>query len=852
MRSLSFTGKAFILTLATTLTACGGGGGGGGDSGDTPAAVTYTLSGSISIPSFTQVDSDSSDVSAGTTSNNSESEAQIISNPAIVGGYVSDSSGAYDGEHSYRRDLVDYYRVKLLASQTVKLNAEASAKGIASTQRLTLSRVDGATDPLVATNIGVKTLTVPADGDFYIKVEGFSGPSSYILVVGEAASSSALNNYSALSIPTQAEFAPGEAIIRYKAAKGYSAQALPGYFLERFGDANIGLFRFDDAQIVQGPALKSLAQKVDERQRTIELIEALRQRPDIEFAEPNYIRKALETPSDPLYGLQWHYPLISLPSAWDVTHGSGVVVAVLDTGVLLTHPDLSGRLVSANDDFDFVSSLSSSLDGDGIDSDPTDPGDSVFGSSSFHGTHVAGTVAAASNSIGGVGVAFEAKVMPIRVLGQGGSGSDADLVQAIRFAAGLSNSSGTIPSRRADIINMSLGGAGFSTALGVAVQDALNAGVIVVAAAGNENTSSPFYPAAYPGVISVSAVGSDGLKAPYSNYGSTVDVAAPGGNFFLDLDGDGQQDGVLSTWGNDSSGSVQFAYSQMQGTSMASPHVAGVFALMESLRDVTPSDIDSYLTNGELSVDIGATGRDDIYGYGLIDAAKAVTAAGGSPPPVVKASANNLKFTNTSSTVITLSIPSGVSGVTVSTSASGDVVWLSVDDNGDLDDSTYRISADATGLDVGVSYPGEITVDYVIDESSKAVKLSIPATLTLADPNAKPDAGKHYILLVNPEDISDVPYQISATASGGVYNFAFSGVEAGTYLLVAGTDLDNDGKICDSGEACAEYPVRNALETIEMNESKSGFSFATGFQGDIGSAGAGGSQAHKEYRLISK
>ncbi|WP_164887202.1 S8 family serine peptidase [Hahella sp. KA22] len=849
MRSLSFTGKAFMLTLATTLTACGGG---GGDSGDTPAAVTYTLSGSISIPSFTQVDSDSSDVSVGTTSNNSESEAQIISNPAIVGGYVSDSSGAYDGEHSYRRDLVDYYRVKLLASQTVKLNAEASAKGGVSTQRLTLSRVDGATDPLVATNIGVKTLTVPADGDFYIKVEGFSGPSSYILVVGEAASSSALNNYSALSIPAQAEFAPGEAIIRYKAAKGYSAQALPGYFLERFGDANTGLFRFDDAQIVQGPALKSLAQKVDERQRTIELIEALRQRPDIEFAEPNYIRKALETPSDPLYGLQWHYPLISLPSAWDVTHGSGVVVAVLDTGVLLTHPDLSGRLVSANDDFDFVSSLSSSLDGDGIDSDPTDPGDSVFGSSSFHGAHVAGTVAAASNSIGGVGVAFEAKVMPIRVLGQGGSGSDADLVQAIRFAAGLSNASGTFPSRRADIINMSLGGAGFSTALGVAVQDALNAGVIVVAAAGNENTSSPFYPAAYPGVISVSAVGSDGLKAPYSNYGSAVDVAAPGGNFFLDLDGDGQQDGVLSTWGNDSSGSVQFAYSQMQGTSMASPHVAGVFALMESLRDVTPSDIDSYLTNGELTVDIGATGRDDIYGYGLIDAAKAVTAAGGSPPPVVKASANNLKFTNTSSTVISLSIPSGVSGVTVSTSASGDVVWLSVDDNGDLDDSTYRISADATGLDVGVSYPGEITVDYVIDESSKAVKLSIPATLTLADPNAKPDAGKHYILLVNPEDISDVPYQISATASDGVYNFAFSGVEAGTYLLVAGTDLDNDGKICDSGEACAEYPVRNALETIVVNESKSGLSFATGFQSDISSAGAGGSQAHKEYRLLNK
>ncbi|ABC32388.1 Subtilisin-like serine protease [Hahella chejuensis KCTC 2396] len=842
MRSVSFTGKILMLTLAAALTACGGGG------GDDETA-TYTLSGSITTPSFTQVDSDTSDTSAGSVSNNSEAEAQTLSNPVIIGGYVSASTSLYSSGELYQLDPIDVFRIKLLTGQKVVLSSSPASSSFSVNQTLTLSRVDGSGSPLSANNTGTATLTAPSSGDYYIQVQELAGPSSYVMVVGETTAT--MTRQAAEPIPAQAEFVPGEAIIRYKSTRGVSAQALPGYFLERFEDANTGLFRFDDAQIVQGPAFKSLTQKANERQRTLELIESLRQRPDIEFAEPNYIRKAMETPADPFYFLQWHYPQINLPSAWDVAHGAGVVVAVLDTGILPTHPDLSGRLVSANDDYDFVSSISSSLDGNGIDNDPTDPGDSLVGGSSFHGTHVAGTVAAASNTVGGVGVAFEANIMPIRVLGQGGSGSDADLVQAIRFAAGLSNSSGTFPSRRADIINMSLGGPGFSTALGAAVQDALNAGVIVVAAAGNENISSAFYPAAYPGVVSVSAVGADGQKAPYSNYGSTVDIAAPGGNMLQDVNGDGRGDGVLSTWADDSSGSIELSYAYMQGTSMASPHVAGVFALMESVRDITPDEINTYLANGDLTRDIGAAGRDDLYGYGLIDAAKAVVAAGGEPPPAVTASVSSLNFTNTSATLITLSIPSGVSGVSVTASTTGDLGWLSVNDNSDGDASTFLVSADASGLDLGVSYPGEIVVGYTIDESSEAAELTVPVTLTLADPDSPANAGKHYILLVN-ADTLDTLYQVSASASGGAYNFAFSGVEAGSYLLAAGTDLDNDGKICDSGEACAEYPVRNALETIVVNESKSGLSFATGFQSEISGAGADGSPAHKEYRLLNK
>ena len=224
-----------------------------------------------------------------------------------------------------------------------------------------------------------------------------------------------------------------------------------------------------------------------------------------------------------------------------------------------------------------------SLDGDGIDSDPEDPGDEMEGRSSFHGTHVTGTIGAATNNaIGVAGIARNCKIMPLRVLGNGG-GLASDIREAIKYAAGLRNGSGKLPSKRADIINMSLGGSSRSDLDQQVINDARNAGVIIIAAAGNYASNAPMYPAAYNGVISVSAVGADKQLAPYSNYGNTIDIAAPGGNMSRDYDGDGHLDGVLSTGGNDASGPIQMVYNFKQGTSMAAPHVAGVVALMKSL-----------------------------------------------------------------------------------------------------------------------------------------------------------------------------------------------------------------------------------------------------------------------------
>ncbi|MBE9217111.1 peptidase S8 [Plectonema cf. radiosum LEGE 06105] len=296
------------------------------------------------------------------------------------------------------------------------------------------------------------------------------------------------------------------------------------------------------------------------------------------------IKPAFKGANDPFYSKQWHLHNINVEGAWDKTKGKGVTVAVIDTGITQVRDLVETEFVKG---YDFVNDRENANDDNG------------------HGTHVAGTIAQATNNSWGVaGIAYEARLMPLKVLSSYGGGTVADIAEAIKFAA----------DNGADVINMSLGGGGESQLMKDAINYAHSKGVVIIAAAGNENQNSASYPARYPKVFAVSALGPDGEKAPYSNYGAGVDISAPGGSDAGKI--------LQATVDMDSKGEEVFL--GLQGTSMAAPHVAGVAALIKATGVEQPDQIFKVLTESARSI------QDDglnYYGAGQLNAEAAVTLA---------------------------------------------------------------------------------------------------------------------------------------------------------------------------------------------------------------------------------
>ncbi|MGH8055245.1 MAG: S8 family peptidase [Stenotrophomonas sp.] len=386
------------------------------------------------------------------------------------------------------------------------------------------------------------------------------------------------------------------------------------------------------------------------------LLAELRKDPSVAYAQPDFLKHAFDTtPNDPKFSLLWHYTNpttgIRAPLSWETSKGDGVLVAVLDTGYL-DHADLNANIVPG---YDFISAYGQDAqnpdiagDGDGRDADAHDPGDWTddtmpwcgdTGSSSFHGTHVAGTVAAVgNNNLGVVGVAYEAKVQPVRVLGHCG-GFTSDIADAITWASG-----GSVPgvpdnsSNHAEVLNLSLGGSGSCAndpATQAAIDGAISRGVTVVVAAGNENADAGGYsPASCKGVITVGANGVDGAKSWFSNYGASVTVTAPGGNaksgsapddaWIWSLGNVGTKAPEPSPAGDRLMGSI--------GTSMASPHVAGIVALMQSAAvaagnpPLTPDQVRAILRRTAKPFAVTPPTSTPM-GAGIVDAANAVLAA---------------------------------------------------------------------------------------------------------------------------------------------------------------------------------------------------------------------------------
>lgn len=323
---------------------------------------------------------------------------------------------------------------------------------------------------------------------------------------------------SVLASPAPAgDFVPGELIVKFK--EDISAQSTQSVHAQ-YGAKSVEKSKYSGFEIVK---FKGSITK---------MMEKYKNNPMVEYVEPNYYVHAMWTPND-LTSKQWGPQKVQAPQAWDISRSSSdTIIAIVDTGVQANHPDLSGKVIQG---YDFVDDDGVAQDGNG------------------HGTHCAGIAAAVTNNGTGIaGMAPNARIMAVRVLNNQGSGTMADVADGILYAA----------RNGADVISLSLGGSYGSSALQNAVQQAWNSGAVVVAAAGNSGLSLPSYPAYYSQAIAVASTTSNDTISYFSNYGSWVDVAAPGSD-------------IYSTYINSS-------YQTLSGTSMATPHVAGLAALIAS------------------------------------------------------------------------------------------------------------------------------------------------------------------------------------------------------------------------------------------------------------------------------
>ena len=600
---------------------------------------------------------------------------------------------------------------------------------------------------------------------------------------------------------------PGEVVVWLEPGHVAAELANDEYELVRSGGP-IAVYRARAtaglARLADGAPLASSAEL-----RTCDAAAQLSQQAGVRCASPNYMLHATVQPNDPLYVRQWHYPQINLPQAWDLTQGStNVIVAVLDTGIARQHPEFAGRLI---DGFDMISNPAAARDGDGRDPNPEDAGDlETPQGSSFHGTHVAGTIGAnGNNGVGVAGVDWNCKLMIVRVLGQGGGSID-DIANGVLFAARLANGSGQLPPQRADVINMSLGGPGLSAVFEQACIAATNAGVLIVAAAGNDNSAQLSSPAAFDSVLSVGATDLVRQRAPYSNFATTVDIWAPGGDMSVDRNGDGFPDGVLSCISNDQG---QFFFKFENGTSMASPHVAGVAALVKARNPaLTAGQIRTILTTTAVLVNgLPNNGR-------LVDALAAVQAAGGGAvtSPILVAVPAAVDF-GTNLTQVSVGLENrGIGNLVLNGAPSLQPAapWFAsnlVDataGNG-IDFDRLDITVNRTGLANGV-YQTRVTLNYLAGATpfsiSIDVRLQVGASPTSAD--------TIFVLLLDPLTL-EAKFQASTTA-GNSFRFAMGSVAPGTYLLVAGTDRDNDGLLGDAGELFGAWPSLDDPQAITI------------------------------------
>jgi hypothetical protein len=533
--------------------------------------------------------------------------------------------------------------------------------------------------------------------------------------------------------------------------------------------------------------------------------------PTVDFA-PTPTRSAsvaTKLPSDPfLFEQLWTANMVDLPRAWGITTGSpSVLVAVVDMGIRFEHADIAPNLT--NDGYDFVSQVGfgdtepicpdgstmptsfTTIDGDGNgpDPDPTDPDDLEFDTTQGcwarnhlgdHGLWTAGIIGAVGNEgVGIAGVNWTVKIRPVRVLGITGQGTNFDIAQGILYAAGLpatgADSALVQAATRAPIINMSLGGSDASTVMLNAVTAASTAGSLIVAAAGNDGLDLPSFPASYPVVMGVSAVGMDGRLATYSNAGQFVSVAAPGGDFRIDAGNDGGG-GVLGPGWNFVTGKPTYLFGF--GTSASAPFVSGVAALLlAQTPGLTAAQVRSRIE--QFATRPAGASRSDSYGWGIVDAYNSLIQSNGPARSTI------VRLVDATSGVVSRTTTVNSDGSYAFTKVASGAYYVQAGDD-EAADSTIGVPGRRFSTAGGVGKPTVVNVSA--NASSVAIVLGLPLEVEPNDDVAHANVltvGGYVVGSITPPDVQDI-YSVAIPVAGP-YTFETSGVVGSCGL---GIELD--------------------------------------------------------------